>query len=197
MTVTATTKRGQATGQRILDVVRDGYRRRNYGMSYKEIAAAAGVASTSTVGYHVDRLEAAGLLERCPSTPRGVVPAAADRDGTEPVPAPAADSDAADMLVPLDFAGTSGPLLTVAADEHLPDDGVLPGDLCVVNVNGSVTPGDVAGVQIAGRAVVRRVTSEGVRSGDAWLVVDGDVVEVIGPVVTVMRQVAANPPAGG
>ncbi len=44
-----------------------------YAPSYRQIAAACGLKSTSNVAYHLDKLVAAGWLRRKPGTPHAIV----------------------------------------------------------------------------------------------------------------------------
>lgn len=56
----------------ILDVIRKNVREKGYPPSVREIGEAVGLASSSTVHGHLERLEAQGLLRRDPTKPRAI-----------------------------------------------------------------------------------------------------------------------------
>ncbi len=62
-----------STRQRqILDYIKDNLRLNGYPPSVREIGAAVGLSSSSTVHNHLSKLEALGLLKRDPTKPRAI-----------------------------------------------------------------------------------------------------------------------------
>ncbi|EPY05330.1 XRE family transcriptional regulator [Paenibacillus sp. E194] len=58
--------------QAILDFIRDEVRAKGYPPSVREIGEAVGLASSSTVHGHLDRLEKKGFIRRDPTKPRAI-----------------------------------------------------------------------------------------------------------------------------
>ena len=73
--------------QQILDFVRGHIEEHGYPPSVREIGAAVGLASPSTVKHHLDNLERAGLLKRRAGSPRALHPGDSLSRGQEsPIP---------------------------------------------------------------------------------------------------------------
>lgn len=68
-----------ARQQAILDFIKNEVREKGYPPSVREIGEAVGLASSSTVHGHLDRLEKKGLIRRDPTKPRAIE----IRDGSE------------------------------------------------------------------------------------------------------------------
>lgn len=60
------------TGRAILDAIQASIDLHGYPPTMREIAAATGIASVSTVSEHLDRLQADGYLRRQPGSPRAI-----------------------------------------------------------------------------------------------------------------------------
>ena len=58
--------------RKVLDVIRDSVERRGYPPTIREIGAAVGLASTSSVSYQLSVLQGKGFLRRDPTKPRAV-----------------------------------------------------------------------------------------------------------------------------
>lgn len=61
-----------AKQQSIIDFVKEHKNRHGYPPTVREIAEAVGLASTSTVHGHLERLERKGLIKRDPTKPRAL-----------------------------------------------------------------------------------------------------------------------------
>jgi repressor LexA len=59
--------------RRVLDEIVTATRDRGYPPSVRELCAALGMSSPSTVQHHLERLAAAGLIRRDPGRPRAIV----------------------------------------------------------------------------------------------------------------------------
>ena len=60
--------------RKILTVIQQSVRTRGYPPTMREIGAAVGLASTSSVSHQLDELEKAGYIRRIPGQPRSVAP---------------------------------------------------------------------------------------------------------------------------
>lgn len=70
--------------QAILDFIRNEVRLKGYPPSVREIGEAVGLASSSTVHGHLDRLEKKGFIRRDPTKPRAIeLLGSLDQDGNE------------------------------------------------------------------------------------------------------------------
>jgi repressor LexA len=100
--------------QAILDFIKQEVKRKGYPPSVREIGEAVGLASSSTVHGHLERLEKKGLIRRDPTKPRAIV--ILDEDTASPLPS------AAVARVPLVGKVTAGaPILaTENIEEYFP-----------------------------------------------------------------------------
>ncbi len=64
--------RVSAKAKRVLEFVRTFTALNEYPPTVREIGNALNIASTNTVAYHLNQLEAAGLIERTPGLARGL-----------------------------------------------------------------------------------------------------------------------------
>jgi repressor LexA len=71
--------------QDILDFIRANVRSKGYPPSVREIGEAVGLASSSTVHGHLERLQAKGYLRRDPTKPRAIELLESDVDAISPV----------------------------------------------------------------------------------------------------------------
>jgi repressor LexA len=140
-----------AQQQRILAVIREWIQQRGYPPTVREIGAAVGLRSTSSVAYHLDALERQGLLRRDANAPRAV-----DIRGTQAGAAPeGGDED----VVKVPVLGTIAAGAPILAEEHVEDQLALPstlvghGTLFALNVRGdsmieaAICDGDVVVVR--------------------------------------------------
>jgi repressor LexA len=140
-----------AQQRRILAVIREWIQQRGYPPTVREIGAAVGLRSTSSVAYHLDALERQGLLRRDANAPRAV-----DIRGTQAGAAPeGGDEDVAKVPV----LGTIAAGAPILAEEHVEDQLALPstlvghGTLFALNVRGdsmieaAICDGDVVVVR--------------------------------------------------
>ncbi|SEM83498.1 transcriptional repressor LexA [Paenibacillus sp. OV219] len=103
--------------QAILEFIKTEVREKGYPPSVREIGEAVGLASSSTVHGHLDRLEKKGLIRRDPTKPRAIE----ILDGDEIVPFPLAISK-----VPVIGKVTAG--VPITATENIEDYFPLPAD---------------------------------------------------------------------
>jgi repressor LexA len=193
--------------QSILAVIRESIERRGYPPTVREIGAAIGLGSPSSVSHHLKAMEKQGLLRRDAHGPRAV-------DIRSPYEAAGADPGVAVPLVGTIAAG--GPILA----EQMPDDeltlpttlvghgtlfalhvkgdsmieaAICDGDIVVVRQQQVAENGDIVAAMLDGEATVKAYR---VRDGHVELVprnphyqvIPGDDAEILGKVVCVLRR---------
>ena len=118
--------------ERILQVIRESTQSRRYPPSQREIAQAVGLASPSSVSYHLSVLEKMGYLTRHFGQPRTTVEAPAD-DASQPQATQAAakadafpaDDDPED-LVTVPLLGRIAAGVPIIAEQEIEDEFLLP-----------------------------------------------------------------------
>ena len=156
-----------------MQVIRESAANRRFPPSLREIAQAVGLASASSVSYHLSALEKMGYLTRNAGQPRTAVEMSGN-DASQPETAPAAIKAGAILAADLDdpvkvpLVGRIAAGVPVIAAEEIEDEFLLPrkivghGTLFMLRVagdsmmNAGITDGDLV--------VVRQ--QEGVASGD-------------------------------
>ena len=169
-----------ARQRRIVEVMRDCMRRHGYPPTLREIAEAAGLASTSSVSHQLSRLEELGYVSRGGARSRTAV--------VRPLDDPATGQEAADSVgqavarVPL--VGQIAAGIPIFAHESIEDELPLPrqlvgeGDLIVLRVvgdsmiNAAITHGDLVVVRRGsdpenGDIVAAMIESETSADGEA------------------------------
>ena len=155
--------------RRILDYLVTTCEERGYPPSMREIAAAVGLKSPSTVLFHLRALEEAGYIQREPHRNRAITPlpregAAGPRPQYIPVvgrvaagePIFAVENITDTFPFPTDlFAGDRLFMLEIAGDSMI-DDGISDGDLVVVNHQPVAEAGDIVVALLGDEATVKR-----------------------------------------
>lgn len=162
--------------QAILNYIKKEVREKGYPPSVREIGEAVGLASSSTVHGHLNRLEAKGLIRRDPTKPRAI------EILDDSLPA----EDQETIMVPLVGKVTAGEPITAVenVEEYIPlpkrlygkDDaiflltvqgdsminaGILDGDKLVVRQQQTATNGDIVVAMTSdGEATVKRFFKE-------------------------------------
>ena len=162
--------------QAILDYIKTEVREKGYPPSVREIGEAVGLASSSTVHGHLNRLEAKGLIRRDPTKPRAI----------EILDDSFSSEDQDTIMVPLVGKVTAGEPITAVenVEEYIPlpkrlygkDDaiflltvqgdsminaGILDGDKLVVRQQQTATNGDIVVAMTSdGEATVKRFFKE-------------------------------------
>ena len=160
------------TQERILEYIVESTRQRGYPPSVREIGAAVGLASTSTVHGHLERLEKKGLLRRDASMPRAMEVIG---DGYAPkgtisvpivgrvaagVPITAIENIDDHMLLPEGFVGKNECFILSVQGDSMIDAGILNGDLVLVRKQSTVNNGEIAVVLVEDEATVKRFYRE-------------------------------------
>lgn len=163
----------------ILEHVESTQRERGYPPSVREIGAAVGLNSPSTVHSHLAQLEAAGYLRRDPTKPRAIEVcfdatsgAIAERRPTRHVPLVGDVAAGTDVLaqenveelmpVPEDFTGDGELFMLRVRGDSMIEAGILDGDFVVVRRQDTAANGDIVVAGIPGdEATVKTYTREG------------------------------------
>ena len=183
--------------QLILDFINQFVQENGYAPSVREIGQAVGLHSTSTVSYHLQKLQAQGLLQGSgeKGSKRAVVTAL--RPGQIPVvgvvtaglPILAVENQEGLMAWdgdPSCFA------LRVRGDSMI-GAGILDGDKVVVRPQPTANDGQIVVARIGDEATVKRLSR---KNGQIWLLpendayepIDGTQAELIGLVKAVVRE---------
>jgi repressor LexA len=198
--------------QRILDVIAQFVEQRGYAPTVREIGAAVGLASTSSVSHQLKTLQRLGYLHRDPRSPRAVD--TRNVVGTDPAP----DTRRSDGIrVPVLGAIAAG--TPILADEQVDDElflsqslvghgslfalrvkgdsmveaAICDGDIVVVRQQPVADNGAIVAAMIDGEATVklyrkRRGRVELVPCNPLYEVIPGDEAAILGIVVSVLRR---------
>jgi repressor LexA len=177
-----------------------------YPPTVREIGAAVGLASPSTVHAHLAKLEAAGVLVRDPTKPRAMLvqlPGSdeaqpPDSSRAEPIPlvgavaagAPVLAEEHVEEWVHTPFAADY--LLTVRGDSMV-NAGIFEGDLVAVRVDPSPDEGQIVVALIGEEATVKRLRRTSGRvelhpENESYEPIVPDEVSILGRVVGVLRS---------
>lgn len=181
-----------------------------YPPSVREIGAAVGLKSPSTVHFHMKGLEEAGVIVKAegktraislPGVPRGGVPEE-DRPRTNQVPilgsvaagSPILAQECIEDYLTFDTDGLAGEHFALKVrGESMLNAGILPDDLVVVHRQQDANNGEIVVALFEDEATVKTLSR---RDGRTWLLpenpayepIDGTYAEIIGKVVAVVRR---------
>ncbi len=198
----------------ILEFIDQQSRERGYPPSVREIGAAVGLTSPSTVHSHLATLQRLGFLRRDPSKPRAIEvrydptsgAAAIDRRPVRHVPLVGDVAAGTGVLaqenvdevvpVPADLTGDGELFMVRVRGDSMIEAGILDGDLVVARVQSSADDGQIVVAGIPGdEATVKTLQRSGdtivlepANSSMAPLTFDPDEVTIFGRVVTVLRK---------
>ena len=183
--------------QLILDFVNQFVQENGYAPSVREIGAAVGLSSTASVSYHLQKLQADGLL-RSPGgkgSKRSLV--SANRPGQIPVvgvvtagqPILAVENQEGTMA----WEGEPGCFALRVRGDSMIGAGILSGDKVVVRPQSTAFDGQIVVARIEDEATVKRLS---LKNGQVWLLpenpaydpIDGQNAEIIGLVKAVIRE---------
>ena len=197
----------------ILEVIDRSVRERGYPPSVREIGAAVGLTSPSTVHTHLATLQRLGFLRRDPTKPRAIEVrfdpssgAAVERRPARHVPLVGDVAAGTDVLaqenveevlpVAADLCGEGELFMLRVRGDSMIDAGILDGDFVVARVQETADKGDIVVAGIPGEeATVKTYTR---KAGKVVLVpanarlepmtFDPEEITVFGRVVTVLRR---------
>ena len=182
--------------EEIMNFVNEFVQEHGYSPSVREIGEAVGLRSTASVSYHLQALQAKGILGAAGQKGRKRAIAAGARPGQIPIvgvvtaglPILAVENQEGTM--PWDDPGCFA--LRVRGDSML-GAGILSGDKVVVRPQQTADDGQIVVARIGDEATVKRLRR---RHGEIWLMpendayspIDGTHAEIIGIVKAVVRE---------
>lgn len=196
--------------QQIYDYILDFTSRHGYPPSVREIGAAMGLKSPSTVHFHMKGLEEAGVIVKAegktraislPGVPLG--PVAEEEDphanqvpvlGSVAAGSPILAQECIEDYLTFDTQGLSGEHFALRVrGESMLNAGILPDDLVVVHRQQEAHNGEIVVALFEDEATVKTYQN---RDGHLWLLpenpdyqpIDGANAEIIGKVVAVVRR---------
>jgi repressor LexA len=203
---------------KIVEVIDDSVRRNGYAPSMREIGAAVGLASTSSVSYQLTVLEKAGYLSREARRPRTAALRAPARRSAGPVtgravaPVPRVGRIAAggpilaDQLIeevvplPRQLVGDGDLIILTVVGDSMIDAAIADGDWVVVRRESDIENGDIVAAMIESDTSADReatVKTFKKQDGHVWLIphnpayapIPGDHATIVGKVVAVLRRI--------
>ena len=198
-----------AKQQQIYDYILSFTNQHGYPPSVREIGAAVGLKSPSTVHFHMKGLEEAGVIVKAEGKTRAITlsgtgrPVAEEQDphadqipvvGSVAAGSPILAEECIEDYLTFDTQGLSGEhfALTVRGESML-NAGILPGDLVVVHRQQEARNGEIVVALFEDEATVKTLHR---KDGRTWLLpqnpdyppIDGTKAEIVGKVVAVVRR---------
>lgn len=190
---------------RILEYIQQATREKGYPPSVREICAATGLKSTSTVHGHLLRLQKKGLLNRDSMKPRAISVPMNPAIDTEVVAVPVVGAVAAGLPIlaaenieeyvplPQTMLGEGEHYVLKVRGESMIDAGILSGDCIVVKKQPTANNGDIVVAMVEDEATVKRYYRENGkfrlqpenRTMDSIVV---DEVVILGKVISLYRK---------
>ena len=183
--------------QLILNYVNEFIQENGYSPSVREIGAAVGLRSTASVSYHLQALQAKGLLQDPGAKGRKRAIVTTQRPGQIPVvgvvtaglPILAVENQEGTMA----WEGDPSCFALRVRGDSMVGAGILSGDKVVVRPQQSADDGQIVVARIGDEATVKRLRRRG---GRIWLMpendnyepIDGTEAEIIGLVKAVYRE---------
>ncbi len=200
----------------ILEFISEQMRDRGFPPSVREIGAAVGLTSPSTVHSHLATLQKKGYLKRDPSKPRAIEvcwdstsgASGVDRRPVRHVPLVGQVAAGTDVLaaehieetlpVPADLTGEGDLFMLTVRGDSMINAGILDGDFVVARVQNTAKGGDIVVAGIPGEEATVKTYSIDKKKGQVVLLpanpalkpmrFDPADVTIFGRVVTVMRR---------
>ena len=191
-----------AKQQQIYDYIVFFTARHGYPPSVREIGAAVGLKSPSTVHFHLKGLEEAGVIIKAEGKTRAITVAEEQVSHRDQIPilgnvaagTPILAQECIEDYLTFSTDGLSGEHFALRVrGESMLDAGILPGDLVVVHRQQDAHNGEIVVALFENEATVKTLSR---RDGHVWLLpanpdyepIDGDGAEIIGKVVAVVRR---------
>ena len=183
--------------QLILNYVNEFIQENGYSPSVREIGAAVGLRSTASVSYHLQALQAKGLLQDPGAKGRKRAIVTTQRPGQIPVvgvvtaglPILAVENQEGTMA----WEGDPSCFALRVRGDSMINAGIMSGDKVVVRPQQTANDGQIVVARIGDEATVKRLRR---RNGEIWLLpendnyepIDGTEAEIIGLVKAVYRE---------
>ena len=156
--------------QRILEFIKSEIDLKGYPPSVREICAAVGLKSTSTVHAHLNHLEEQGLIRRDPTKPRALEVT----DGTQArgrsvplvgrvtagMPILAVENIEDYLMLPQSLVGRDDLFCLRVQGESMIDIGILDGDIVVLRQQQRADNGEVVVAMVEDEATLKRIFYE-------------------------------------
>lgn len=164
--------------RQVLDFIKSETQRQGFPPTVRDIGAAVGLSSSSTVHAHLDALEAKGLIRRDPSKPRALEVLDRDRSAPRPlrpsnvvelpvvgsvaagVPTLAAENIESTIPLPTELVRDDATFVLRVKGESMIGVGIFDGDYVVVRQQPTAANGDIVVAQIDDEATVKRFFRE-------------------------------------
>lgn len=157
----------------IYEFIKSQIREKGYPPSVREICAAVGLRSTSTVHGHLERLEKKGLIKRDPTKPRTIEVIENSCNKKEMINIPIIGTITAGMPIlaieniedtfplPVDYIKSNKELFILkVSGESMIETGILDGDLSIIERTNSAENGDIVVALIENEATLKRFFKE-------------------------------------
>ncbi|AEV86437.1 LexA family transcriptional regulator [Actinoplanes sp. SE50] len=187
--------------QRILTVIRDSVRDRGFPPTVREIGAAVGLVSPSSVAHHLKVLERHGLLRRQPNGSRAVDVRTADPAVTIPVlgdiaagvPILAEQHVLDHLTVSAGMVGHGTLFALNVKGDSMIDAAICDGDVVIVRQQPVAENGEIVAAMLDGEATVKTFQRrnghiELIPQNPNYAVIPGDDATILGKVVSVIRR---------
>lgn len=189
--------------KKILDFIRREIEEKGYPPSVREICAAVGLKSTSTVHAHLNTLEKKGYIRRDSTKPRAleVLDNSVSRGRTVPLvgrvtaglPILAIENIEDYLTLPQHMVGMDDLFCLRVQGESMIEIGILDGDIIVVRQQDDAVNGEVVVALIEDEATVKRIFYEEAQvrlqpENRYMEPIYADSVQVLGKVVALFRQ---------
>lgn len=196
--------------QRIYDFIQAFTAQHGYPPSVREIGAAVGLKSPSTVHFHLKGLEEAGVILKAEGKTRAITLASPPASGAGEERAPRANQvpilgnvaagapilaeECIEDYLTFDTQGKAGEYFALKVrGESMLNAGILPGDLVVVHRQPEAHSGEIVVALFEDEATVKTLRR---RDGKTWLMpandayepIDGTYAQILGKVVAVVRR---------
>ncbi len=164
--------------RQVLDFIKSETQRQGFPPTVRDIGAAVGLSSSSTVHAHLDALEAKGLIRRDPSKPRALEVLSRHTDAPRPiensnivelpvigsvaagVPTLAAENIESTISLPTEVVRDDATFVLRVKGESMIGAGIFDGDFVVVRQQPTASNGDIVVAQIDDEATVKRFFRE-------------------------------------
>ena len=198
-----------AKQQKIYDYIQAFTAEHGYPPSVREIGAALGLKSPSTVHFHIKGLEEAGVLVKAEGKTRAITlanrhnPVLEERDprnnrvpvvGSVAAGSPILAEECIEEYITFDTQGLDGEYFALRVrGESMLNAGILPDDLVIVHRQQDAHNGEIVVALFEDEATVKTLCR---RDGQTWLLpendaydpIDGNQAEIIGKVTAVIRR---------